>query len=72
MATVILDVPSDKMQPFFNMLNKLGIDKNSINAFALQGDKKRSNTNSTYSNGPQRMPGSIIGWEFFKNELEYE
>jgi hypothetical protein len=71
MATVILDVPSEKIQPFLSMVVKLGIEKNTISSFALQ-PKKRSSSERNFYKVPQRMPGSTNSWEFFKNELEYE
>ncbi|MDB5231254.1 MAG: hypothetical protein JWN76_2059 [Chitinophagaceae bacterium] len=70
MARVILDVPSEKVQPFLQMVVELGIEKHSVSAFAFRRKSKPLQHKSLY-----RLPHlrkTINGWEFFKNELEFE
>lgn len=72
MATVILDVPSEKVSSFMSMIVKLGLNKHSISS-GLSGKKhavKKSNVNTThYSNN---WNTTVSNWDFNKNQLEFE
>jgi hypothetical protein len=71
MTRVILDVPSEKMHHFLQVVMNLGIDKNSIRSKEF---KRRSNQNKGTLFTLHKISRSFIlfDWEFFSNELEYE
>lgn len=75
MARVILDVPTEKMQSFIQLIMKLGIDKHSI-ASQQQPDKHSSLRTSSSKPGKRvrlfRDKFLLFDWEFFSNELEFE
>jgi len=70
MERVILNVPRKKMQPLFNALLSLGIDRKNIQAGGYFRAMQTSKNNLCL----QRISRSFIlfDWEFFSNELEYE
>lgn len=69
MAKVILDVPSDKMQPFLKAVLRLGIDRH-----AIRSNRKARSLQLHQQNTLHKIASSFIlfDWEFFCNELEYE
>lgn len=67
MATVILDVPSEKIQPFVKMVLALGLDKHRISS----GIRKISKDDNNRRNEPF-FHSSTYGWDLNKNELEFE
>lgn len=65
MAKVILDIPAQQIQPFLQMIVKLGITNNSI----------QSNINMKKTNFKliKKISSHLLfDWEFFSNELEFE
>ncbi|MFY8091353.1 MAG: hypothetical protein ACOVMI_08870 [Chitinophagaceae bacterium] len=68
MATVILEIPSEKMRSFMQMVINLGIEKHSIKSEAsIERNKKYNNTRRNLANN-----FLLFDWEFFNNELEFE
>lgn len=68
MATVILDIPSEKMRSFMQMILQLGIEKHSI-----KSDFHNARTNQ-YIKTKHSLTNNFLlfDWEFFNNELEFE
>ncbi len=65
MAKVILDIPTQQIQPFLQMIVKLGIANHSI----------QSNINMKKTNFKliKKISSHLLfDWEFFSNELEFE
>ncbi len=68
MTKVILDIPTDKIKPFMNMVIKLGIEKNAV----------RSNFDKADNGFSFKQINALISkyllfdWEFYNNELEFE
>ena len=72
MARVILEVPSEKMQPFLQLITKLGLEKNSI---ASGNDSREIKRESLKNYKPFKSFAEkilLFDWEFFSNELEFE
>ncbi len=68
MATVILEVPSDKIKAFVNMILDLGIEKNRI----IPTIKERAITvpqKNWFNNFNSKQNFS---WDMNRNELEFE
>ncbi|MFL9484480.1 hypothetical protein ACI6Q2_16985 [Chitinophagaceae bacterium LWZ2-11] len=71
MARVILDVPAEMMQPFLQLIMKLGLDKHSITSNINSKIKSRSRRKtSLFHPFPEKFV--LFDWEFFSNELEFE
>ena len=71
MATVILDVPSEKIQSFVAMILQLGIDKHRItsNAFSFEAEPEIENDQVKAFNSIRQR---YWDWEIHMNELEFE
>jgi hypothetical protein len=67
MATVILDVPSEKIKSFVKMILDLGIEKNRI---IPDTDEKTISPQKPWYK--RFKPHPYFDWEFFSNELEFE
>jgi hypothetical protein len=71
MARVILDVPAEKMQPFIQLVMKLGLDKHSITSGFVSKIKNKDKQKKTlFHPFPQKF--LLFDWEYFCNELEFE
>jgi len=71
MARVILDVPSEKMNPFIKMIVQLGIEKNAIvSRLSGQASPERAKRRKMFRSFTDKLPS--FGWDFFSNELEFE
>lgn len=70
MARVVLDVPSEKIQPFVQMVLALGIEKHRISSNAFQTTSAKEQKNNWFPDVHFR-PYSPA-WELNKNELEFE
>jgi hypothetical protein len=68
MATVILEVPSDKIKAFVNMILTLGIEKNRI--LPKQKEKTVSAARVNWVNNFQANAKN--DWDVYRNELEFE
>lgn len=68
MATVILDIPSEKMRSFIQMVLNLGIEKHAIQS------KATSESSSNFWSTKRKLAYDFLlfDWEFFNNELEFE
>lgn len=66
MATIILDVPSEKIRPFVKMVLALGLDKHRISSGTYQTSKNSKQSNDAFSHP------YAYGWDLNKNELEFE
>lgn len=68
MTTVILDIPTDKMKSFIQMVVNLGIENHTIQS----GQNKTRN--HKYLTSKKRFSNQFLlfDWEFFDNELEFE
>lgn len=72
MATVILDIPTEKIQSFMHMVVQLGIEKNAIRSAIgnpFIGDTLPLTKNFSK---PIFKAYLLFDWEFYNNELEYE
>lgn len=71
MAKICLDVPSDKMQSFIQVVTNLGIDTQSL---LKRRYKKMVQQKTKLSHTLKKISTSFIlfEWEFYSNELEYE
>jgi hypothetical protein len=73
MARVILEVPTEKMQPFLQLITKLGLEKHAIASGYDSNEIKRSTGLKKYQ--PFKLFAEkflLFDWEFFSNELEFE
>jgi hypothetical protein len=68
MATVILDIPSEKMRGFMQMVLNLGIEKHAIRSNA------NMNRTKDFLSTQRKLANDFLlfDWEFFNNELEFE
>jgi hypothetical protein len=64
MATIILDVPSEKIRPFVKMVLALGLDKHRISS-GIKTSKDNKRSSDTFFS-------SSYSWDLNKNELEFE
>lgn len=71
MARVILDVPTEKMQPFLQAILNLGLERHAISSakFNQTKDSERRRRRSLRQLISTYL---LFDWEFFSNELEYE
>ena len=71
MARVILDVPTEKMQPFLKAILNLGLDHHAIHS---DHARRHNQPLSERKNFLKHFSGPFLlfDWEFFSNELEYE
>ena len=72
MARVILEVPSEKMQPFLQLISKLGLEKHSIASGNDSREIKRESLKNHKSFKSFAEKILLFDWEFFSNELEFE
>jgi hypothetical protein len=72
MAKVILEVPSEKMQPFLQLITKLGLEKHSIASGKDSTELKRKNLKNYKPFRSFAQKFLLFDWEFFSNELEFE
>lgn len=71
MATVILDVPNEKIQSFVSMILQLGIDKHRITSNAFASSNPENSIEQQLENYKMFRP-RYWDWEVHKNELEFE
>ncbi|MEN9298068.1 MAG: hypothetical protein RLZZ429_381 [Bacteroidota bacterium] len=71
MARVILDVPTEKMQPFLQAILNLGLERHAISSSKFQ---KNTVIERKRRRGFRHLISTYVlfDWEFFSNELEYE
>ncbi|MBY0347889.1 MAG: hypothetical protein GTN67_12965 [Hydrotalea flava] len=72
MARVIVDVPSEKVQPFIELILQMGLDKHTI---ASDLTEIQNDTEATLVPKPLclfKEKYLLFDWEFFSNELEFE
>jgi hypothetical protein len=69
LAKIVLDIPTDKMPSFLNLIVKMGIDKHAIRPEPTEQthSKKRHHPLHRFS---QKF--LLFDWEFYDNELEFE
>jgi hypothetical protein len=72
MATVILDVPSEKIQSFVSMILQLGIDKHRITSNAYDFETTTSKPAEKASTDFSSLRQRYWDWEIHMNELEFE
>jgi len=72
MARVILDVPSEKMKSFIQLLSNLGLDQHSITSGFDSAEVKKSMFKKYKPLHNFRQQFLLFDWEFFSNELEFE
>lgn len=70
MARIILDVPTEKIKLFIELLMRLGIDKHSIASSFDEEHLKQLQKGKIYRSLAKNF--KLPGWEFFCNELEFE
>jgi hypothetical protein len=66
MATVILDVPTEKIKSFVKMILDLGIEKNRIIPDVDENVPAKKRWYEKFK------PHPYFDWDFFSNELEFE
>jgi len=71
MATVILDVPNEKIQSFVSMILQLGIDKHRITSNAFSYNEPDNSIEKQIENYKTYRP-RYWDWDVHKNELEFE
>ncbi len=71
MARVILDVPTEKMQPFLQAILNLGLERHAISSAKFNQTKVAERRRRR---GLRQLISTylLFDWEFFSNELEYE
>ncbi|MBS1638708.1 MAG: hypothetical protein JST94_11425 [Bacteroidetes bacterium] len=69
MTKVVLEIPTEKVQPFLHLVMKLGIDKHAI--ASKQNDEINLNSSRNFFT---KLPPRFLkfDWEYFNNELEFE
>jgi len=72
MARVILDVPSEKMKSFIQLLSNLGLDQPALNSGFDSAEVKKSTFKKYKTLHNFSQPFFLFDWEFFSNELEFE
>ncbi len=71
MTRIILDIPSEKVNPFIKIIRQLGIEKNAIiSSLSGQDSPERARRRKMFRSFTDKLPS--IGWDFFSNELEFE
>jgi len=71
MVKVLLDIPTEKMQSFMQLMLELGVDHRSIPlAYLHPKESKRQPKRRLFH--PYANKFLLFDWEFFTNELEYE
>jgi hypothetical protein len=74
MATVILDVPSEKIKPFIQLVMDLGLEKHAIaSGFYTNKPQQKNSAKDEYKFLKNLSSKFLLfDWEFFSNELEFE
>jgi len=71
MARVVLDIPSDKVAGFIQLILKLGIDKHAISSSLSEGaEVVKEKAYKPFQLFSQKF--LLFDWKFFSNELEFE
>ncbi len=71
MARIVLDIPSDKVPGFIQLILKLGIDKHAISS-SLSERTEAANAKAYKPFHLFSQKFLLFDWEFFSNELEFE
>jgi len=69
MAKVVLEVPTEKMQPFLQLVANLGLDKHAI-ASKHSDDSQLTTERNFFKKLSSKF--LLFDWEYFNNELEFE
>jgi hypothetical protein len=71
MARVVLDIPTEKIPGFIQLILKLGIDKHAISSsLSEKKDFPKTKISKPFRLFSQKF--LLFDWEFFSNELEFE
>lgn len=71
MTRVIVDVPSEKIQPFIELILQLGLEKHTVSSDLTE----MQNDGQLHTPKPLCLFQEkyvLFDWEFFSNELEFE
>jgi len=72
MARVILDVPSEKMKSFIQLISNLGLEKHIIPSGFDSAEVKKNVFKKYKPLHDFRQQFHLFDWDFFSNELEFE
>ena len=70
MTKVIVEVPTEKMQPFLHLVMTLGLDKHAIASSYTEQKKQAKKSPDFFRKISSKF--LLFDWEFFNNELEFE
>jgi hypothetical protein len=72
MARVILDVPSEKMKSFLQLMSNLGLEQQTITSGFDSAEVKKIAFKKYKPLHDFRQQFLLFDWDFFSNELEFE